>query len=130
MADFSFGKVVSLSYEDALERIPDELKKRGFGVLTENDVKSTLKEKLGVEFKKYKILGACNPNLAHQILEAEPEAGALLPCNVLVYENDSNETVVSILDPMKMFSLTSVTGMEHVAAEARQLLTEFLDSLP
>lgn len=83
-----FSKIINLNYEAAIPRVTEELKKEGFGVLTEIDVKDTLKKKLGVEFRKYKILGACNPALAHQALTLETEIGLFLPCNVIVYENE------------------------------------------
>ncbi len=129
MTEFCFGKTVDYSFDEALRRIPEALKKQGFGILTEIDVKSTLKEKLGVDFTRYKILGACNPKLAHQILEAEIEAGALLPCNVIVYENNKGKTVVSVLDPETMLSFSGITGMSHVANEAKKLLSNFIKSL-
>ena len=90
--DYGFSKTVSMSYDDAVEKVTSELKKEGFGVLTSIDVKDTLKKKIDVDFKKYIILGACNPTLAHKALQSEEELGLLLPCNVLVYERE-RETV-------------------------------------
>ncbi len=91
-------RVLRSSYDDVLVRLPEALKSEGFGVLTEIDVRETLKQKLGVEFRRYKILGACNPPLAHQALQTELEIGLMLPCNVIVYEADDG-TVVAAIDP-------------------------------
>src|SRR5690349_16640223 len=96
---FGIRKVLRASYEDALGRVPEALKSEGFGVLTEIDIQSTLKQKLGVDFRRYKIFGACNPPLAHQALQAELEIGIMLPCNVIVYEGDDRRAVVTAMDP-------------------------------
>ncbi len=95
-------KVLQASFDEALARIPEALKTEGFGVLTEIDVKETLKKKLDVDFRRYKILGACNPPLAKRALDADLEIGRFLPCNVIVYEDDQRRTVVSAVDPMQM----------------------------
>ena len=95
---YGFSKDVALSYEDTINKVTGELKKEGFGVLTKIDVKDTLKNKIDVDFKKYSILGACNPTLAYKALQAEEDIGLLLPCNVVVYEKDE-KSVVSILNP-------------------------------
>ena len=108
---YSFSKKVDLSYEDALLKVTDELQKEGFGVLTEIDVKATLKKKLDVDHKKYMILGACNPPLAHKALSAEPEIGLLLPCNVVVFEDENNDTVVAAINARTMMS---VVGREDI----------------
>jgi uncharacterized protein (DUF302 family) len=94
-------KTLAMDYQQALERLPEALRSEGFGVLTEIDVRETLKKKLGVEFRRYKILGACNPSLAHQALSANLEVGVMLPCNVVVYEADSGGCVVEAIDPTK-----------------------------
>lgn len=99
MASLGFSKTTPLSYEQAIVKVTDELKKEGFGILTEIDVKETLKKKLNVDFRPYKILGACNPTLAHQALQQEVELGMFLPCNVIVYQSDTGQTVVSAVDP-------------------------------
>ena len=99
MPGFPLKKVTQRSYDDALARVPELLKAEGFGVLTEIDVKATMKQKIGVDFRKYKILGACNPQLAHQVLSADLEVGAMLPCNVVVYEGDDGKAVVLAIDP-------------------------------
>ena len=94
--DYGFSKSVDLSFEQTIEKVTEELKKEGFGVLTSIDVKETLKKKINVDFKKYTILGACNPPIAHKALLEEEELGLLLPCNIIVYEKD-DKTVVSLL---------------------------------
>jgi uncharacterized protein (DUF302 family) len=98
-SELGLAKTTDLSYEQAIAKVTDELKKEGFGVLTEIDVKETLKKKLGIDFRPYKILGACNPSLAHQALEKEVELGLFLPCNIIVYRSDDGRTVVSAVDP-------------------------------
>ncbi len=117
-----------LSYEDALSRTKAALKEQGFGVLTEIDVKATMKEKLGVEFRHYDIIGACNPPLAHQALTADVDIGLLLPCNVVVYEDEAG-TTVGALDPGAMMGFTGNDALIPVAAEAKQRLEKALSSL-
>jgi uncharacterized protein (DUF302 family) len=118
-----YGMVTLLDvpYEEAITRTTEALKEEGFGVLTEIDVKATMKKKLDVDFRRYIILGACNPNLAYQALTLEPELGLLLPCNVIVYE-DEGGTTVSIVDPAQMLSVASNAALEPVATEARERL--------
>jgi uncharacterized protein (DUF302 family) len=106
------------------------LKEQGFGVLTEIDVKRTLKEKLDAEFQRYIILGACNPPLAHRALQAEEEIGLLLPCNVIVYETGPGRCRVSALDPGMMVELSGNEVLEEIAKEARERLRKALASLP
>jgi uncharacterized protein (DUF302 family) len=115
---YHISKKVALPFEDVLSRVTEALKAEGFGVLTEIDVKDTLKKKLNITYKKYKILGACNPHLAHQALQAEPEIGVLLPCNIVVYEDNHDHTVISAIDPKSMFS---VVGREDVAPIAEEV---------
>lgn len=98
--NFTLRKQLTCSYDEALARVPEALKTEGFGVLTEIDVKQTLKNKLDVDFRPYKILGACNPPLAHQALSTTLEVGAMLPCNVVVYQGDDGRAVVHAIDPM------------------------------
>jgi uncharacterized protein (DUF302 family) len=101
MAQLGMTRVLGTGYDEALRRVPEALKTEGFGVLTEIDVRETLKKKLGVDFRRYKILGACNPPLAHEALSKDLEIGVLLPCNVIVYEGDDGKAVVTTVDPMQ-----------------------------
>jgi uncharacterized protein (DUF302 family) len=125
---YGFSKTTNLSYEQAIEKVTDELKKEGFGVLTTIDVKETLKKKLDVDFKKYVILGACNPPFAHKALTTEEEIGLLLPCNVIVYEKE-NATVVSIFDPMVMMAILENDKMKPIAEEVKARLQRVLASV-
>jgi uncharacterized protein (DUF302 family) len=113
-------------YEDALEATKAALKAEGFGVLTEIDVKATMKEKLGAEFRRYDIIGACNPPLAHLALSEERDIGLLLPCNVIVYEQEGGGSVVAALDPQEMMAMTDNPGLREVADEARAKLERAL----
>jgi uncharacterized protein (DUF302 family) len=122
---YGFTRNVPLSYDRAVERVTEEPKKQGFGVLTSIDVKATLKQKLDVEFPRYVILGACNPPLAHRALQAETDIGLLLPCNVIVYEKEG-ATVVGAFDPMTMVPLVDKPGLEPIAREVRQRLESAL----
>lgn len=119
---YGFSKIVDYSYEQAIEKVTEELRKEGFGVLTSIDVKETMKKKLDVDFKKYIILGACNPPLAHKALTAEVELGLLLPCNVIVYENDQKKTVVGFFDPNLMARLIENKELTGIADEVYQRL--------
>lgn len=113
-------------YAEALAAMKDALKAQGFGVLTEIDVKATLKEKLGVEFRRYDIIGACNPPLAHKALSTELDIGLLLPCNVIVYETDDGGSVVAALDPNAMLGMTGNSALADVAEDARARLERAL----
>jgi len=101
MAELGMTWMLTARYEDVLAQVPERLKVEGFGVLTRIDMKATMKEKLGVDFRRYQILGACNPNFAIQALGMDLDVGVLLPCNVVVYEADDGTTVVTAVDPMK-----------------------------
>lgn len=120
-------KVVSLPYDAVLARLPEALKAEGFGVLTQIDVRDTLREKLGVEFRRYKILGACNPPLAYRALQAELGVGVMLPCNVVVYE-DGERTVVVAIDPMETVAAGSA-ALRPIAEEVRGKLARVLERL-
>jgi len=122
---YGFSKTVPLSYERAVERVTEELKKEGFGVLTTIDVRDTLKKKLNVDFPKYVILGACNPPFAHQSLQADDQMGLLLPCNVVVQEKDG-QTTVSVFDPMVMLRLMENAEMRPIAEEVQRKLQRVL----
>lgn len=125
---YGFSRVLKLSYDQAVEKVTEELRKEGFGVLTTIDVKDTLKKKLGLDFKKYVILGACNPPLAHRALEAEEEIGLLLPCNVIVYEK-GNETVVSAFDPQVMTRIIENPAVNLIADEVESRLKRVLEAV-
>ncbi len=126
MMKYGFSKTVSLPYEQAIEKITEELKKEGFGILTEIDVQDTFKKKLNVDFKKYKILGACNPPVAHKALGIEEELGLLLPCNVIVYEKDG-KTVVSVFNPLIMTRLIDNKELAAIAEEVKSKLLAALE---
>lgn len=125
---YGFSKTVELPYDKAIEKVTDELKKEGFGVLTTIDVRDTLKKKLNVDFKKYIILGACNPPFAYKALQTEEEIGLLLPCNVIVYEKDA-KTVVSIFDPMVMTAVLDDEKMRPIAEEVKRKLERVIVAL-
>jgi uncharacterized protein (DUF302 family) len=118
---FTLTATTRLPFTDAVERVREELKTEGFGVLCEIDVQATLREKLGVEQEPYLILGACNPPLAHRALSAEPELGTLLPCNVVVYQRDG-ETHISAIDAERMLSIVGNDELEPVAVQVRDKL--------
>lgn len=123
MATFTIQKTIRSSYDETLARLPEVLKSEGFGVLTEIDVQATLKAKLGVDFRRYKILGACNPPLALRALTAELQVGAMMPCNVVVWEGDDGKTVVAAIDPMATFAAQGgPPALQEVAAEVRTKL--------
>jgi uncharacterized protein (DUF302 family) len=129
----AYGMQVNLndtSYEEAVEKATAALKDEGFGVLTEIDVKNTLKEKLDAEFRPYVILGACNPPLAKQALDAELEVGTLLPCNVIIYEDEGGEgSVVSAVEPMTMLGVVENPKLIPIADEVKERLRRVLESL-
>ena len=126
---FGFGKPVDLSFDEAIETVTEELGKEGFGVLTEIDVQATLKKKLGEEMRPYRILGACNPPLAHQAITAVPEIGLLLPCNVLVREDDEGKVHVSFMDPGSVLGLVDNPDVEPLAKQVREKLERVLAAL-
>ena len=121
-------KTLSMSFDDALTKVPEALKSEGFGVLTEIDVQKTLAQKLQVSFRKYRILGACNPTLAHCALSTEIDAGVMLPCNVIIYEEDNGQTVVNVVDPLQTLARES-GPLEAIAKEAREKLQRVLELL-
>ena len=125
---YGLTREVPLPYEVADRRIREELAAQGFGILTEIDVRETLKKKLDVDFPPYVILGACNPSLAHRALEAEPDVGLLLPCNVVVRRDEgAGTTIVEAMDPAPMIELTGNEALTEVAVEARARLQTALD---
>lgn len=125
---YSMETTLDASFDDAIARVTEALKAEGFGVLTEIDVKATLKKKIDVDHHPYKILGACNPKLAHQALQADSRVGLLLPCNVVVEQLEGG-TSVKILDPRAMFQVADVPGIEPVMKEAAERLDRVLAAL-
>lgn len=117
-APYALTTKTALAFDDAVARVREELASEGFGVLTEIDAQATLREKLGVEMERYLILGACNPAFAHAALELEPEIGVLLPCNVVVYEQDGS-TLVSAVDAERMLSVVGREDLNPIADEVR-----------
>jgi uncharacterized protein (DUF302 family) len=124
------ARTVELPYDQALERTREALGAEGFGVLTEIDVKATFEKKLGVDFRPYIILGACNPPLAHQALSAERDIGLLLPCNVIVYANDDgNTTTVSAIDPVAQLTIADSKAVEPIAKDVKDRLQRVLERI-
>lgn len=129
-APYGFGTTLKgVSFEQALERTAAALKEQGFGVLTEIDVQATLKAKLDVDFRRYKILGACNPPLAHKALSVDGQIGLLLPCNVVVQEVAPEQVEVSVLDPKVIFSLVDKPDVEPLAKEVNKRLRSAISAL-
>lgn len=125
---FTMKKQLDVGYDDALARVPEALKSEGFGVLTEIDVKQTLKNKLNVDFRRYKILGACNPPLAHEALTTMLEVGVMLPCNVVVYEGDDGKAVVLAIDPVQTVAAAQ-PALSKMATTVRDKLARALEKL-
>ena len=126
---YYFSKKVNITYEEAITKVTEELKKEGFGILTEIDVKETLKKKLDVDFHKYKILGACNPPYAYKALQAEDKIGLMLPCNVIVQEADDGQVEVAAIDPIASMQAVENTGLGEVASGVQGKLKKVIDSM-
>ncbi len=128
--EYTFNKTLKrISYEDALVKVTDELKKEGFGIITEIDVKETFKKKLDLDFRKYKILGACNPGFAHKAIETESRIGAFLPCNVIVQELENGDIEVSAVDPEASMSSVENPDLGSIAGEVRDKMKKVIDSI-
>ncbi len=126
---YVFSKTVAVSFDQAIARTTEELGKEGFGVLTEIDVQATLKKKLDVDFRKYRILGACNPSFAHRALQAEAHIGAMLPCNVIVQEYEDGRVEVAAVDPIASMQAIDNPDLADVATQVREKLRLVIDSL-
>ena len=126
---YHFSKTVQSSFDDAIRRVTDELKKEGFGVLTEIDVRETLKKKLNVDFRRYKILGACNPQFAYQALQAEDKIGTMLPCNVIVQETAEGAIEISAVDPVASMQAIDNPTLANTAEQVRTKLRKVIESL-
>ena len=122
-------KTTEYGFDEAIEKVTEELKKEGFGVLTEIDVQATLKKKLDVDFKKYQILGACNPPFAHKALRAENKIGGMLPCNVIVQELDDGKTEVAAVDPMASMLAVENDKLGEIANEIRAKLEKVIENV-
>jgi uncharacterized protein (DUF302 family) len=126
---YYFNKTISGNFDDVIIKVTDELKKEGFGILTEIDVKETLKKKLDVDFKKYKILGACNPSFAYEALKAEDKIGAMLPCNVIVIEQAPGQIEVAAIDPIASMQAVANPNLGKVASEVQNKLRKVVENL-
>ena len=123
------SKIVNSTYEDAITKVTEELKKEGFGVLTEIDVRETLKKKLNIDFRKYKILGACNPPFAYQALLMEENIGTLMPCNVIVQEKIDGSVQVSVINPMESMQIVGNQELSEIAGEISKKLLNVLKNI-
>lgn len=126
---FGFGKPVDATFDDAVQMVTEELKKEGFGVLTEIDVAATMKEKLGEDMRPYRILGACNPSLAHKAISEVPEIGLLLPCNVVVRQDESGQVHISFMDPGAVLGLVDNPEVEPLANQVKEKLERVLANI-
>jgi len=128
-SDFGFGKVVDVSFDDAIEKVTTELEKEGFGVLSDIDVAAKMKAKLDKDMPRYRILGACNPALAYQAISAVEDIGLLLPCNVLVREDSDDKVHVDFMDPESVLSLVKNPGVAPLATDVKSRLQRVLERL-
>ena len=126
---YYFNKVLDLSFDEAVTKVTEELKKEGFGILTDIDVQDTLKKKLDVSFRKYRILGACNPQFAYKALQNESRIGTMLPCNVIVQETEGGDVEVSAIDPMSSMQAVQNPDLEGIANQVQAKLKSVVDSL-
>lgn len=126
---YHFSKTVSMSFDEAIDRTKAVLKESGFGVLTEIDIQSTLKEKIGADFRKYRILGACNPGYAHKALTSEGHIGLMLPCNVVVQEQENGVVEVSAIDPVASMQAVKNNALHDIAGSVQSLLKKAIETI-
>lgn len=126
---YHFSKTCKLAFDDAVRKVTEDLGNEGFGILTEIDVQETLKKKLNVDFRKYRILGACNPPLAYQALQAEDKVGTMLPCNVIVQERDGGRVEVSAVDPVASMMAIENPALAAIAQQVRSKLRKVIENL-
>lgn len=126
---YGFSKKVDVSFEEAIKNVTEALKEKGFGILTEIDVKETFKNKLDVDFKPYKILGACNPPFAYKSLQQEEQIGLMLPCNIIVYINDNDETIVAAVDPIASMKAVENEELGEIAKTVQEMLKSVIQHL-
>jgi uncharacterized protein (DUF302 family) len=126
---YYFSKTLNVSFDEAVSKVTDELKKEGFGILTEIGVKEALKKKLNVDYRKYKILGACNPPFAHQALQAEDKIGTMLPCNVIVQEHTEGKVEIAAVDPVASMQAIENPKLKNIAEQVQAKLKRVIDNL-
>lgn len=126
---YYFSKILNVSFEEAVTKVTEELKKEGFGILTDIDVQGTLKKKLNADFKKYRILGACNPPFAYRALQAEDKIGTMLPCNVIVQEHVGGKVEVAAIDPVASMQAIENPNLKGIAEQVQAKLKKVVDSL-
>lgn len=126
---YYFSKTINGSFDEVIQKVTEALQKEGFGILTEIDVKATLKKKLDVDFRNYRILGACNPPFAYKALQAEDKVGTMLPCNVIVQEKDAGQIEVAAIDPVASMQAIQNENLAEVAQTIREKLQHIVDSL-
>lgn len=127
--DYSFNKILDMSFDDAINKVTEDLKKEGFGVLTDIDVQATLKKKIDVDFRKYRILGVCNPPFAYKALQAESRIGTMLPCNVIIQETGQGNIEVSAIDPIASMQAIENPGLRDIAIQIRNKLKKVIEGL-
>jgi uncharacterized protein (DUF302 family) len=126
---YYFNKVVNLSFDEAISKVTEELKKEGFGVLTQIDVKEALKKKINVDFRKYRILGACNPQYAYKALQAEDKIGTMLPCNVIVQERDDGKVEIAAIDPIASMQSVKNESLGEIAVTVQSKLKQVIENV-
>jgi len=126
---YYFNKIVNVSFDEAIEKITEELKKEGFGILTEIDVKAAFKKKINVDFRKYRILGACNPQYAHKALLAEDKIGTMLPCNVIVQEKEDGKIEIAAIDPISSMQAVENENLGEIAKEVQTKLKRVIENI-